>query len=64
MRVSWRWGRLRWWPERHRALELLCRKYAPDREADIPAAIQNGAIRTGVIRILLTEIHGKRKPNP
>ena len=34
------------------------------READIPAAIQNGAIRTGVIRILLTEIHGKRKPNP
>lgn len=50
--------------ERHRALELLCRKYAPDREADIPDAIQNGAIRTGVIRILLTEIHGKRKPNP
>ncbi|HIW15424.1 MAG: pyridoxamine 5'-phosphate oxidase family protein [Acutalibacteraceae bacterium] len=47
--------------ERRHALELLCRKYAPEQGDEIPAAAANGAGHTAILRITLTEIHGKRK---
>lgn len=47
--------------ERQHALELLCRKYAPEQGAEISPAAARGAENTAILRITLTEIHGKRK---
>lgn len=45
--------------EKRRALELLCRRYAPENPAGVGPAIASDLSRTGVWKILLSAVTGK-----